>query len=167
MRVYLVRHAEAVDSPPGARFLDDLRPLSPRGRRRFIRTARAFAKLGETLDVVRASPTLRTVQTAELLVHHLHASPSAVLDELHRDVPAALVRRWLLDQDARSIALVGHGRQLRDLARLLIGHELRLPMKKGAILRIDVRGDAARTRWLLREDEQAVAAWPRTRTAAA
>jgi len=40
MRVYLIHHAHAVDAPPGASFLDDLRALTPAGRRRFARTAR-------------------------------------------------------------------------------------------------------------------------------
>ena len=158
MRVYLVRHAEATDSLPGAQFVDDLRPLTPRGRRQFLRTARAFARLGDRLDALRASPTLRTIQTAELLAHQLRCGAFAVLDELHRDIPAAVLQRWLLEHDPRSIALVGHGRQLRDLARLLVGSDPPFSLKKGAILRIDVRGAVGRPRWLLREDGRAVAA---------
>src|SRR6267142_139282 len=144
MRLYLIRHAEAVDSPPGARFLDDLRALTPRGDRRFRRTARAFAKLGEPIAAVRSSPA------------QLERAPVAVLDELHPNVAAVVLRDWLLSQSASSIALVGHGRQLRDLARLLIGPELPFTLKKGCIIRIDLRGKQAVSRWRLRDREREV-----------
>jgi len=157
MRLYLIRHAEAVDSPPGARFLDDLRALTPRGDRRFRRTARAFAKLGEPIAAVRSSPALRAVQTAELLAAQLERAPVAVLDELRPNVAAVVLRDWLLSQSASSIALVGHGRQLRDLARLLIGPELPFTLKKGCIVRIDLRGQHGNPRWRLREREQDLA----------
>src|SRR5258705_12060814 len=90
MRLYLIRHAEAVDSPPGARFLDDLRALTPRGGRRFRKTARAFAELGETIAAVRSSPALRAVQTAELLAAQIERAPVVVLDELRPNVPAVV-----------------------------------------------------------------------------
>jgi phosphohistidine phosphatase len=154
MRLYLIRHAEAVDSPPGARFLDDLRALTPRGDRRFRRTARAFAKLGEPIAAVRSSPVLRAVQTAELLAAQLERAPVAVLEELRPNVAAVVLRAWLLSQHDSSIALVGHGRQLRDLARLLIGPELPFTLKKGCIVRIDLRGKSGSPRWRLREREQ-------------
>lgn len=158
MRLYLIRHAEAVDTPPGARFLDDLRALTPRGDRRFRRTARAFAKLGETVESLRSSPALRAVQTAELLAAQLQRAPVAVLDELRPGIAAVVLRDWLLDQDLGSIALVGHGRQLRELARLLIGPEPPFALKKGCIVRIDVRGKKASSRWWLRDEAQALCA---------
>jgi len=157
MRLYLIRHAEAVDSPPGARFLDDLRALTPRGGRRFRRTARAFAKLGETIACVRSSPALRAVQTAELLAAHLERAPVAVLEELRPGIAAVVLRDWLVSQSAESIALVGHGRQLRDLARLLVGPEPPFALKKGCIVRIDLRGKRAISRWRLREQEHELA----------
>src|SRR5258705_854361 len=157
MRLYLIRHAEAVDSPPGARFLDDLRALTPRGGRRFRKTARAFAELGETIAAVRSSPALRAVETAELLAAQIERATVVVLDELRPNVAAVVLRDWLLAQSEGSIALVGHGRQLRDLARLLIGPELPFTLKKGCIIRIDLRGKQAVSRWRLRDREREVA----------
>jgi phosphohistidine phosphatase len=158
MRLYLIRHAEAVDSPPGARFLDDLRALTPRGGKRFRRTARTFADLGEPVQSLRSSPTLRAVQTAELLAAQLKRAPVAVLDELRPGVAAVVLRDWLLTQDLDSIALVGHGRQLRELTRLLLGPQPPFAIKKGSIVRIDLRGKKARPRWWLRDQEQALSA---------
>ncbi|MGZ6124743.1 MAG: SixA phosphatase family protein [Myxococcales bacterium] len=157
-RMYLVRHAEAVEVPPGLSFLDDLRALTPRGRKRFRRTVRAFARLEEDVHAIRASPSLRALQTAELLAAHLNRVPVAVLDDLRPGVAAAVVHDWLLHHRFQSIALVGHGRQLRGLARLFLGPELPFSFKKGCIVRIDLHGDRARPRWWLNDDDQALAA---------
>jgi hypothetical protein len=66
------------------------------------------------------------------------------------------------DYDGRDlsgrIALVGHGRQHRDLARLLVGPEPALALKKGSIVRIDLNGKKASPRWSLRDPEDAVGA---------
>ena len=157
MRLYLIRHAEAVASPPGARFLDDLRALTPRGDKRFRRTARAFAKLGESIEYVHSSPALRAVQTAELLARQLGRAFVAVRDELRPGVAPVVLRDWLVAQRAESLALVGHGRQLRELARLLIGPRLPFTLKKGSIVRIDLLGRRAFSRWRLREQEHELA----------
>src|SRR5258705_8232258 len=120
MRLYLIRHAEAVDPPPGARFLDDLRALTPRGGRRFRKTARAFAELGETIAAVRSSPALRAVQTAELLAAQLERAPVVVLDELRPNVAAVGLRDRLLPPSEGAIRPAGHRRPPRDLARVLV-----------------------------------------------
>lgn len=158
MRVYLIHHALAVDAPPGANFLDDLRALTPAGRRRFARTARAFAERGEGIELLRSSPALRAVETAELLAMELKNAHVAVLEELRPGAAAVPVRDWLLQQRTRAIALVGHGRQLRDLARLLVGPEPPLELKKGSIVRIDLKGKKASPRWSLRDPEDAIGA---------
>jgi phosphohistidine phosphatase len=158
MRVYLIHHAHAVDAPPGAKFLDDLRALTPAGRKSFARTARAFAERGEGIESLRSSPALRAVETAELLAAELKNACVAVLEELRPGAAAVPVRDWLLEQRHAAIALVGHGRQLRDLARLLVGPERPFALKKGSIVRLDLKGRKASPRWSLRDPEDAVGA---------
>jgi len=68
------------------------------------------------------------------------------------------VRDWLLQQRKESIALVGHGRQLRDLVRLLVGPKAPFTIKKGSIIRIDLLGKRARPRWSLRNLEDVLSA---------
>jgi phosphohistidine phosphatase len=156
MRVYLVRHAAAVEAPPGARFLDDLRALTPRGRKRFKRTALAFAEMGEEIELVVSSPSVRTVQTAALLASQLERTRVVLLKDLRAGGSAIAVRDWLLEQRHASVALVGHGRQFRQLARLLLGYDPPFPLKKGSINRIDILGERARPRWSMRDPEQAL-----------
>ena len=59
IRIYLVRHGIAVDPAEKGTLDDDARPLTGKGRRRFRRLARAFARLGEKLDFIFTSPLVR------------------------------------------------------------------------------------------------------------
>ena len=60
MRLFLVRHAEAEPGEP-----DDLRTLTPHGRRQAEELGKRFAKHGITPDAIISSPLLRARQTAE------------------------------------------------------------------------------------------------------
>ena len=118
MRVYLIHHAHAVDAPPGASFLDDLRALTPASRRRFARTARAFAQRGEGIESLRSSPALRAVETAELLAVALKNAHVAVLEELRPGAAAVPVRAPRRDADgrrpARPVALARVHDEIRE-----------------------------------------------------
>src|ERR1700742_3441864 len=113
VRLYLVRHAVAEDGD--GPLTDHLRALSEKGRRRFRRSARAFAALGEEIDLVCTSPVLRAVQTAEILASSLGHEDVRVIDELQPDAGVPLLLERLCDLDAESIVLVGHKRLLCDL----------------------------------------------------
>jgi phosphohistidine phosphatase len=62
MRVYLVRHAEAEPGEP-----DELRTLTPHGRRQAQELAKRFARRGILPEVVLSSPLLRARQTADAI----------------------------------------------------------------------------------------------------
>src|SRR5438309_12026701 len=98
IRIYLVRHGIAVDPAEKGALDDYSRPLTARGRRRFRRLARAFARLGEPPDFIFTSPLVRAVQTAEILAGTLRASEVGVLDELR---PEAGVGRLLAEAARR------------------------------------------------------------------
>src|SRR3981189_1223644 len=89
MEIYLVRHGIAVDGESDGP--DAFRPLTGKGRRRFHKTARAFARLGRKLDLILTSPLVRAVQTAEILAGETEPEEVAVLAELEPkfDVEAA------------------------------------------------------------------------------
>lgn len=142
IRVYLVRHGIAADPAPGEP--DDSRPLTAKGRRRFRRAARAFARLGEKVDQLFTSPLVRAVQTAEILARSLGQDEVGVLEELRSGAPipglfSALDARI---EDGEGVALVGHDPQMSRLvaalARLQSTEDARIDFRKGAIVRIDV-----------------------------
>jgi phosphohistidine phosphatase len=149
MRLYLIRHAIAEETE--SRFLDPLRALTAKGRRRFRRSARAFAELDESITAIFTSPFVRAVQTAELLAAALQHEEVTVLDELRPDAAVEPLLRRLAELDVESAALIGHKRLLSELAAELAGVD-DLRIKHGVISRLDVRDlteSSAKPRWRL------------------
>lgn len=142
IRVYLVRHGIAVDSAEKSTLDDSARPLTAKGRRRFRKAAKAFARLGEPLDHIFSSQLVRAVQTAEILVSAVKGDEVGILDELRPDVGVgkllAEVGRRVKDDEA--VALVGHDPQMTALVAVLgnAGKDAEIDFPKGAIVRIDV-----------------------------
>ena len=156
VRLYLVRHAIAEEPAGGAPRADAFRALTAKGRRRFRRGARAFARLGEDVELICSSPILRAVQTAELLASALGRDDVRVLEELGRNGAVAQLLAVLPTLGVGSVALVGHRRLLKELAVMLsgvaFGEAARVRLKRGAIARIDARkmsADSGEPRWWL------------------
>ena len=105
MKLYLIRHAPAVESFEAAS--DDARPLTGEGRAKFAEQVRGLARLDLRFDLVVHSPLRRAVETAELLEPllegemqvsaHLAGPPAeALLDELRGATVAAVGHEpWL------------------------------------------------------------------------
>jgi phosphohistidine phosphatase len=154
MEIYLVRHGIAVgreeDMP------DTLRPLTEKGRKRFRKTARAFARLGRKIGLILTSPLVRAVQTAEILAGETKHGEVGVLEELDpkfgiRSLLEAIAKRA---DGTQSIALVGHDPQLSSVLAALTGVPVEdLDFKKGAIVRLDTadpsKAGSADARWSL------------------
>jgi phosphohistidine phosphatase len=111
MKVFLIRHAEAVDLETGIVSSDAYRFLTPKGRK----TSRnVFRKLKEELanpGIIFTSPLIRAVQTAEILANTVKfENELEVVNEL---------------------ALAGSGREVLNLVKkntafdsvVLVGHE--------------------------------------------
>jgi phosphohistidine phosphatase len=152
--LYLIRHGIA--EARGDAWPDDgKRPLTEQGATRLRKGARALARLGVSIDVVLASPLVRTRQTAEIVAAAFDPRPAVVNVEAlapggsHASVMTELekhVRR-------RCVAIVGHEPGIGELAGRLAGMRHALEFKKGGVCRIDVdtlppRG-AGTLRWFL------------------
>jgi phosphohistidine phosphatase len=159
IQLYLIRHGIAADPDPQG-FADEARPLTAEGRQRFRRAARAFARLGEQVDLLYTSSLVRAVQTAELFAEALGRDEVEVLQQLSPHVAAAelfaeLGRRA---KDGQSVAVVGHDPQMSSAVALAAGLEpqetMRLDFRKGSIVRIDVKAlpktQPATPRWWMR-----------------
>ncbi|MEY2746499.1 MAG: hypothetical protein RL112_1541 [Planctomycetota bacterium] len=112
MKLWIVRHAIALDAAEGRP--DALRPLSRRGRERFLQARRGLRALGARFDELRFSPLLRAQETADLLAP-LCDGPLLVDGGLAREADEALLARLR----GRSVALVGHEPHLSRLAMWL------------------------------------------------
>jgi phosphohistidine phosphatase len=110
-----------------------------------------MAERGFAPDAIVASPKLRARQTAELFADALGIAftlDDRLGESLDPDDVGAIVERV----GGTSVVLVGHDPDFSTLAGVLIGMEY-LPMKKGAMARIDmslpIQPDGGVLRWLL------------------
>jgi phosphohistidine phosphatase len=154
MELYLLRHADAGD-PTAWDGPDDDRPLSDKGEKQAERLGRFLAGAGFGPAAIITSPKVRAVQTARIVGEHLGLS-AVVDDRLAGGLDVETVEAILHDAgDPLRLILVGHDPDFTDLVATLCG-AARMPMKKGALARIDV----ARTlepgggilRWLVPPD---------------
>jgi phosphohistidine phosphatase len=156
LKLFLVRHGHAGD-PEAWKGPDDSRPLTPKGRSDFRRTARAFARR-ESIDLLCSSPLVRAVQTAEILAAALEIDEVAVWEELRPDLPVQALLERAAREDVKRLALVGHDPQITGiLAALTKTPPESLDFPKGAIARLDVRDLRARdakARWWLPPGEK-------------
>ena len=155
MELYVVRHGIAEDGGEG--MSDASRALTGKGRRRFQKTARAFGKRGNRLDLILTSPLVRAVQTAESLAGAADPEEVAVLEELDPRIDVETLRTAVARRAGKveSVAVVGHEPQLSSLLAALSGvSQSDLDLKKGSIVRIDVDamtdGNSADPRWWLK-----------------
>jgi phosphohistidine phosphatase len=153
LELYLLRHAHAGDAAAwdGP---DSERPLSARGRRQAQLLAQFLADRTFAPDAIVTSPKVRARQTAEIVADGLGigvATDDRLAGPLDLDVLAAL----LDGAGGTSVVLVGHDPDFTDLAMALTGAAY-LPLKKGALARIDislpVQPGGGILRWLLPPD---------------
>lgn len=154
IELHLLRHAHAGD-PVGWDGPDEDRPLSEKGQRQAERLGRFLARVGFRPDIVISSPKVRASQTAEIVAGHLHV-PVAIDSRLAGGVDLPTVEAVLHDAgDPGRPVLVGHDPDFSDLVAQLIGSPA-VPMKKGAMVRIDVdhrlAAGGGRVAWLLTPD---------------
>ena len=142
MKLYLVRHAEAIErsgtTPDASRY------LTPKGRRAFRKIARRVRKAGISPAVILTSPLLRAVQTAEILAERLkHEGEVVVAKELSPGFDLKDLRSLLMGAGSPGeAAFVGHEPDLGLLAATLLALPGGFTLRKGAILALEADGSA-------------------------
>lgn len=111
-----------------------------------------LALIGFSPDAIVTSPRLRAVETAELLAGRLGVR-SRIDVRLADPLSLSVIERILVDAgDPAQPLLVGHDPDFSELVALLTG-ALDLPMRKGALARIDaerpLQPGCGTLRWLL------------------
>ena len=158
MRIYLVRHSEAVEGLPS--LPDVARYLSARGRVSFREMARRFRDAGGLPTRIFTSPLVRAVQTAEILSETVRYKGEIVLDpRLAPGFGVAQMASVLGDcPTEREIVFVGHEPDLGVILTRLLSLPEGYAMRKGAIAALDLpnAGDPLRADlvWLLTGDRR-------------
>ena len=116
MRVFLLRHAEAVPGSP-----DALRDLTVRGQGQAAGLGRGAGRLPLlTVRAIEHSPLVRAVRTAQLLRLAAHSSlPLAVRKGLRPEDDPRETAAWLAISRSDRL-LVGHNPHLAALAAILL-----------------------------------------------
>jgi len=117
-RLHLLRHAKS-DREEGVE--DRERPLSRRGREAARRVGESLPSALGALDLVLCSPSLRTTETAKLVLASFAPAPPVRFEEvLYLAGRAALMRRLAqLDESTGAVMLIGHNPGLHELALAL------------------------------------------------
>jgi phosphohistidine phosphatase len=151
MKLYLVRHAEAIDR--SAAMPDAGRYLTPKGRATFRRIARKVRKAGAAPDFIFTSPLVRAVQTAEILSEVLgHEGPLLVARELSPGFDRRKLEILLREAGRPAeAAFVGHEPDLGELVASLLSTAEPFPLRKGAVVALEAalpgRKGGARLLW--------------------
>lgn len=154
MRLYLVRHATAIErsetTPDAARY------LTAKGRVAFREIARSARHAGAAPDVIFTSPLLRAVQTAEILAERLkYRGEVLVARELSPGFDLRALRAMLARRaDLSEAAFVGHEPDLGVVCATLLSLAEGFPLRKGAIvaLEADRKVPVRHARFLWRAD---------------
>ncbi len=152
--LYLLRHGIAV--PRGTpEFVDDERPLTPKGQKRIRQIGRGFRRLDLRLDRIVSSPLPRALKTAEIVADVLGMTDLLeTADALRAERDALSIRDWLQGRSEPRLMLVGHNPSLTDLIGLLItGEPSSVPceLRKGGVAALSNPVDRGlRLDWLAR-----------------
>jgi len=81
MKIYLIRHSNAVDAGTPGYEDDSLRPLTDDGRDKMKKIASALKNLGLKPDLIVSSPYIRARQTADILAKVLKYKKEPVFND--------------------------------------------------------------------------------------
>ena len=135
LELYLLRHSDAGD-PASWSGDDDVRPLSEKGRRQAEALGEFLAARDFGIDAILSSPKLRALETAELVATAL-AMRVTLEPRLARSLDLDRLGDILDATPGHRAMIVGHDPDFSELAAALSGASY-LPLKKGALARLDV-----------------------------
>lgn len=119
MKIFLIRHAEAIDYDTDTVKDDEYRFITANGRTVTRKVAKLIKEELKDLDKIFTSPLIRSVQTAEIFAVRLKFKNEVELvNELRNDYSAASLQ-VLIDKNSalNSIALIGHEPKMSLLVR--------------------------------------------------
>ncbi|HXX62966.1 MAG TPA: phosphohistidine phosphatase SixA [Bacteroidota bacterium] len=164
MNLFILRHAIAMERGVEFQGADADRPLSPKGRKKMVKIARAMKALELSFDLILSSPFTRARETAELAAREL--SLESVLEYSSHLESGGDPAKLVADLSARvpapeNILLVGHEPQLSHLISVLLSGEgsMEIAFKKGGLCKLEVAtlrfARCAALHWLLTPNQLA------------
>jgi phosphohistidine phosphatase len=158
VQLLVIRHAVAVErvSFEATGKHDDLRPLTPDGRRKMRRIAKGLQCMVGRPSLLATSPLTRAVQTAEILADVYGMKIGDTVEALRPGSRVTMFAHWANEHDAdATIAIVGHEPHLSGLVSWLMcgDTESHIALKKGGACLLMIEGQVRRAsatlEWLL------------------
>jgi phosphohistidine phosphatase len=138
VKCYFLRHGIAVE-PDEWKGTDFERPLTPDGRQRMEREAKAIAEVTLGIEAIVTSPLVRARQTAEIVAGALGLRDALVDDErLGVGFGLELLAPVIASQrEVEALMLVGHEPSFSATVGQLVG-KARVEIKKGAVAGVEL-----------------------------
>lgn len=121
MKLYFIRHAEAIEFETETVRSDDYRFITSKGRKETGKVAKILREEIKELNKIFTSPLIRAVQTAELFAAVLKFKGDIeVVNELKNETTSGSVQDLIKrNSGLESIALVGHEPKISLLVRIM------------------------------------------------
>jgi phosphohistidine phosphatase len=143
MKLYIIRHAEAVElgAPNAANDFD--RYLTEYGTATAAKLAGVLKDHGVRFDAILSSPYVRAVQTAQPLMELARVPMLTKVDDLGCGKGKPRETAGMLhDMNQRVVALVGHSPDLDELVAWLIGANANgIHLAKGTVAKLNTNGE--------------------------
>jgi phosphohistidine phosphatase len=137
MRIYLIRHSNAVDVGTDGYEEDSQRPLTEKGCKKMEEIASALNRLGVKPDLIVSSPYVRARQTADLLAQGLKYKKEIIQNEalIPMGETDIIIGEINEKYSVGELMLVGHEPSLSLLIGSLTAEnpELSITLKKGSV----------------------------------
>lgn len=152
MRLYFLRHGDAIESPY---YHDTQRPLSEPGKRQIQGVARFLRGTKTAVDLILSSPLIRARETAEIIRSAFNLPAVVTTDSLLSGSSLRELFATINGQKMQDILLVGHEPQLSSAISVLTGGDehFRVEMKKASLAQVEtpfpVKKGQAVLSWLL------------------
>src|SRR5262245_44680628 len=124
MKLLLIRHGIAEDQEVFARTgkVDDLRPLTGKGKDEMRDVARGLERIIKDIDVIASSPLTRAQQTADIVAKEFPDAERETIAAMSPDAPYETLMDWLgREREKDVVAAAGHNPHISGLASWLIG----------------------------------------------
>jgi phosphohistidine phosphatase len=137
--LFLLRHAKSSWKDSALNDFD--RPLNDRGRKAAELMGKVLAARKAGIELIVSSPAVRTRQTVERVVSSSMLAPEIRFDQRIYEASAVRLLEVLsqLDDERKSVMLVGHNPGLEELLALLTGVDQHMPTGSLAVLTLSFK----------------------------
>lgn len=149
MKIFLVRHADAIDN--GFAASDEYRYITSKGRITTSDTAESLKKKLKSVDKIFTSPLIRAVQTAEIFAGKLKFGGDVILaNELKNESSISSLQNLISENyKFKKIMLVGHEPKMSILVKAFTGKKEINEFGKSSVcfIEYDLNTDSGKFKW--------------------